>query len=140
MLKKRDALSTGRIDRLQPPAIPPGRTRTRKVRTLWYALYFPGIVNPDQLNKLASVCQNASAQIHISYPDVLILEVRSMLRYFGNFYSLQHQLTLLLQQQLIKLQHPPLFFDALSPSADASALLARTRFNNQINDLEALKS
>lgn len=140
MHKTRDALSTGRIDRLQRPAIPAGRTQTRQVRTLWYALYFPELNDCAQLHKLASVCQMASSKICLSHPHVLVLEVHSMLRYFGNFYSLKNRLIPLLQEKLIQLQQPLQFFDCLSPSADASALLVRSGINIQINDLEALKS
>lgn len=140
MLKTRDALTPGRTDRLRLLVPPAKLTRPAQSRSLWYALHFPQLEPPELINELASVCQLASADIRISKPDVLALEVRSMLRYFGSFKTLRMRLIPVLLQQLDQLQQPPVFFEAVSPGADTSVLLARTRQQTHITHTEALKS
>lgn len=140
MLKARDALSPGRIDRPRLPATPSRHTTPAQTHTLWYALHFPALTAPTLINELASVCQLASAHIRISQPDVLVMEVRSMLRYFGGFSRLKTKLIPVLYAKLDELQQARIFFEALSPSADASALLARTELQGHIHHQDALKS
>ena len=140
MLRTRNALPAGRINRPRPPATPIPQSRPQTCRTLWYALHFPELTQAELISELAAVCQAASPHICMAPPDTLVLEVRSMLRYFGSFQTLKTKLQPLLQEKLIELEQPCIFSDALSPSAAASVLLARAGADVQIRQMEGLKS
>lgn len=148
MSKIQHALLPGRISRLRPV---PATTRLTPPlsRTLWYALYFPALddsaaAGQHNIEQLASLCQQVSDHIAIAGGDTLALEIRSSLKYFGGIRRLRstlHQsLHPALSHQFAGGQFPTQYYDAASPSASASIVLARAQRRQLVTSVEDLRS
>ena len=80
----------------QPPAQRSDQTATSSRPALWYALYFPALVDLSDSNqqralqKLAAVAEAISSTVSY-HPQALICEVRSSLKYFGGLETIHRQ-------------------------------------------------
>jgi protein ImuB len=145
MLKTKYALLPGRTSRLRP--VPPSNSRPapQYPRSLWYALHFPqltGLDNSDQyaIREFASLCMQVSDHISIVCDDALVVEIRSSLKYFGGIHRIRQTLQTSLQTRLQEWNLPVAFYEAASPSAQASIMLARAGINRLIPDRQNLRS
>lgn len=145
MLKTHHALVPGRTSRLRPVQPPANRTVAQLSRSLWYALYFPQLSDThlsdqQKIQQLACLCLQASDHIAIVREDVLVLEIRSSLKYFGGLKYLRQTLRTSLQSQLQQWQLPDNYCDAVSPSASASIVLAGSGISRVVTDPQNLRS
>lgn len=145
MARTQHALLPGRTGRLRPAPPPAGRSAPQLPRALWYALHFPGLGNtctdrPRAIEQLASHCRQISDHIAVVSEDALAVEIRGSLRYFGGIRRLRQTLRIPLSHQLLQWQLPAVFFDAASPSASASLLLAQTQLCRLVPSADDLRS
>lgn len=145
MLTTKHALLPGRTSRLRPVLPPTNRPAPQYSRSLWYALYFPQLTqrqspNHQEIRELASLCMRVSDHISIAGEDALVLEVRSSLKYFGGIGRIRKTMQFLLQTKLQQWGLPDTYYDAATPSASASILLAQTRKNPLVPDPQNLRS
>ncbi|MEQ8408253.1 MAG: DNA polymerase Y family protein [Gammaproteobacteria bacterium] len=127
------------------PAQRPDQPAKTSRPALWYALYFPALVDlPDSdqqqaLEKLAAVAESISSTVSY-HPQALICEVRSSLKYFGGLETLHTRLQQPLQDCLVQLALPAEFFYAASPTVSGSLLLARSGHNILVYRPDNLRS
>lgn len=86
------------------------------------------------LQNLAQAALDFSPWLSLDSPQCLLLEIRSCLRLFGGAESLREKL----RQSLLGLNHRPVI--AISPSAEASLLLAKLGMEKLITDSQSLRS
>lgn len=108
---------------------------------LWYAIYFP--VLPDvalsgtpATSVVAQHCQQISDYISLDGDDALVLEVGRSLRYFGGLAHIRQGIEAGIASHLTHTD----FFQAVTPSASASLLLARAGQETAIGTAEDLRS
>lgn len=118
-----------------------------KSASLWYALCLPQLradndarSTEERLQQLAARLGRVSSTISLQSPDSLVFEVRSGLNYFGGIENIRSHVQALLEPLLASwgvgsgLQH------AVSPTATASLLLARSGCNLLIYRKNNLRS
>ncbi len=127
----------------------PGRQPASRHK-LWYALYMPALdrveavdgnstaADHQQLQTIATQCQQVSDYISLLPPATVVFEVRSSLRYFNGIRKLRQQLVQHLEQHLP--EATPQINHAVSPTPAASALLARSENNRLVYQQTRLRS
>ncbi|MDO9519136.1 MAG: hypothetical protein Q7L19_02850 [Pseudohongiella sp.] len=145
MLKTRHALLPGRTSRLRPVAPSKNYLTSQYPRSLWYALYFPQLTeenNSDQhmIKELAGVCLQVSDHIAIVSGNAIVLEIRSSLKYFGGVSRIRQTIQVALQARLQQWDLSVVYYDAATPSASASSLLARAKISQLVPDAMNLRS
>lgn len=145
MLNTKKTLPPGRVSRLRP--VPPLKSRpaAQYSRSFWYALYLPQLSDlseskPHAINDVASLCLRVSDYISIAGNDALVVEIRSSLKYFGGIRFIRQTIQLVLQAWLQQWQLPGTCYDAASPSASASLILARAKISRVVPDAQNLRS
>ena len=122
-----------------------------KVEALWYAVCFPQLSQyssetkiAERLQQVAAMLGQISSSVSIQAPDALVFEVRSSLRYFGGIRNIRRQLQTLLQPLLTSWGQTGEFDrevqQAVSPTAAASLLLARSGCNLLVYRRDSLRS
>tara|TARA_B100002003_G_C14151025_1_gene553630 strand:+ start:3030 stop:4496 length:1467 start_codon:yes stop_codon:yes gene_type:complete len=117
----------------------------KKLRCLWYALYFPQLAELDAaqqkkyLLELAALAQTVSSTISF-HPLALIFEIRSSLRYFGGIDVIHSKLEKLISEQLNAWRLPGSFSYSVSPTISGSLLLARSGHNVLVYQKDKLRS
>ncbi|HDZ08779.1 hypothetical protein [Pseudohongiella sp.] len=123
------------------PQVPRSRAVRSKRSGLWYAIYFPEL--PDIAHSETSAtslaaqhCQNISDYISLDGDDALVLEVSRSLRYFGGLARIRQSIESGIASHLGHTQ----YFQAVTPSASASLLIARAGQEAAIGTPEDLRS
>lgn len=109
-----------------PPRQPPPQRTGRRRPALWYALYLINPQGSELLASLAQHCQQISDHISLDGEDAMVLEIGSSLRYFGSLLAIRKQIDAALAQTTASAGVETHVHHAVSPSASASLLLARS--------------
>lgn len=123
------------------PHVPRNPAARSKRPGLWYAIYFPELPDTGHseipaISMLAQHCQQISDYISLDGNDALVLEVGRSLRYFGGLARIRQRI-----ESGIATRLPATgFFQAATPSASASLLLARAGQESAIGKPEDLRS
>ncbi len=114
-------------------------------RNLWYALFFPQLVELSEvqqekiLQELAALAESVSSTVSF-HPQALICEVRSSLKYFGGIDAIHDKLAASIKPALTQQQLQEQFFYAASPTVTGSLLLARSGYNTLVYRKDNLRS
>lgn len=121
------------------------RPAIRNRNNLWYALYFPQLIQLGKLqqdrylNELAGLVQSVSSTISF-HPLTLVCEIRSSLKYFAGIDVIHNKLQQRLGEQLQAWGLASDFLYAASPTVTGSLLLARSGQRLLVYQKENLRS
>lgn len=132
-----------------PVSLPPSSSRpSRRSTPLWYAVCVPRLhpghgergIAQKRLQELAALLGQISATVSIQPPDSVVFEVRSSLTYFGGIANIRTRVLALLEPLLASWELESGLQQAVTPTAAASLLLARSGCNLLVYRRDSLRS